>query len=144
MPYSRVASSALFGTLAALALSASIALPGNATAATPPAMACAEKTGCEAKFCRIQTEIDYAKAHGNSRKEAGLKKALEEARASCTTESLAAERAEKIRERQEEVIERQDELREAQEDGRTRKIERAQKKLKEAQDKLAEAQKASD
>lgn len=144
MPYPRFASSALFGALAALALSASIALPGSAVAATPPAMACAEKTGCEAKFCRIQTEIEYAQANGNSRKEAGLKKALAEARESCTTESLAADRAEKIRERQEDVKERQDELREAQEDGRTRKVERAQQKLKEAQDKLAEAQNATD
>jgi len=137
MRYRRIASSLLFTGIAAIAGAGTVGMPTAAWAAATTE--CAGKKGCEAKFCRIQTEIDQARANGNTRKEEGLKKALQEARDSCTEQRLAADRAEELRDAQDEVKEREQDLREAKEDGRQRKIERAERKLKEAQDELEEA-----
>ena len=60
--------------------------------ATGPAQAadCSAARGCAAKFCQIENDIAQAQAHGNSRQEAGLRRALAEARrtapiAACRT-----------------------------------------------------------
>jgi len=123
--------------LAAAALAASSA---TAAAAAAPARDCAALRGCEAKFCHIENDIAAAQAQGNSRREAGLRKALSEARGSCTDASLRAERQDALAERREEVTEREEELAEARRDGRQDKIDKALRKLKEAQDDLKSAQ----
>ena len=127
-------------TLAALA---SLTVATSALAAAPSSDAiasCNAKRGCEAKFCHIQLELDQARTAGNTRKAAGLEKALSEAKASCTDESLAADRARDVKEKEAKVQERRDDLASAQKDGKARKIERAQKKLQEAEAELKKAQ----
>lgn len=127
-------------TLAALT---SLTLATSAFAAAPSAEAiasCNAKRGCEAKFCHIQLELDQARAAGNTRKAAGLEKALSEAKSSCTAESLAADHARDVKEKEAKVQERRDDLATAQKDGKARKIERAQKKLQDAEAELKKAQ----
>ncbi|MCD0505004.1 DUF1090 domain-containing protein, partial [Bordetella petrii] len=101
---------------------------------------CSALRSCAAKFCHIENDIAAAQAQGNSQREAGLRRALSEARGSCTDASLRAEREDAIAERREEVTEREEELAEARADGRQDKIDKAQRKLEEAQADLKDAQ----
>ncbi|MHC9003533.1 DUF1090 domain-containing protein [Enterobacter adelaidei] len=96
-------------------------------------------TGCEAKRQDIVQQIDYARAHGNSHRIAGLEKALSEVNANCTDEGLLAERESDVRKKEQKVKERRQELAEAQADGRADKIIKKQQKLEEAQAELNEA-----
>ena len=132
----------------AFALVAALTLPALAIAASPPVAAphpvpgaqqCVAATGCEAKFCRIQADLDHAKAAGNTRRADGLRTALKQARASCTPESLQADYTRDVAEKEGKVREREEELRDARTDGRARKIEKAEKKLREAQQELTQA-----
>lgn len=96
-------------------------------------------SGCEAKRQNIEQQIDYARAHGNNHRIAGLEKALSEVNSNCTDQGLRAERESDVRKKEEKVEERRRELAEAQADGRTDKINKKQKKLEEAQAELDEA-----
>lgn len=118
----------------------SAALLATAAAAQEQAQDCSALRGCAAKFCELETNIAAAQAHGNSAQEAGLRRALSEARGSCTDASLRAQRQEALAERRAELKEREDELAEARRDGRPDKIDKALRKLKEAQDELKQAQ----
>lgn len=117
-------------TALALAL---IALPATA------ALADSGLTGCAAKKAEIQQQIDYAKAHDNSYRVAGLEKALAETSAHCTDASLRADREADVRKKEQKVAERQQELAEAKASGRSDKIAKKQEKLEDAQQELAEA-----
>jgi len=55
-----------------------------------------ELTGCAAKRQAISTQIEQAKAHGNTEQQAGLEKALSEVTANCTDASLRKERENKV------------------------------------------------
>ena len=134
-----------------LTLAVALTLPALSVAARPPVAApnpvagaqqCAAATGCEAKFCRIQADLDHAQAAGNTRRADGLRTALKQARASCTPESLQADYARDVSEKESEVGAREADLREARSDGRARKIEKAEKKLREAQQELMQARAA--
>jgi len=114
----------------------------GAAGAGRTAAQCAATTGCEAKFCRIQLELDQAQTAGNKRRADGLRTALAQARASCTPESLKADQAREIAEKEQEVSERESEVREARAGGKARKIDKAEKKLREAQQELQEARAA--
>ncbi len=96
-------------------------------------------TGCEAKRQDIEQQIEYARAHNNDHRVAGLQKALSELKDNCTDEGLRAEREADVREKAQKVEERRQELAEAQADGRTDKISKKQRKLEEAQAELDEA-----
>ncbi|CAB3815764.1 DUF1090 domain-containing protein [Achromobacter mucicolens] len=115
----------LTATAAACALFA--ALPAQA------ATDCAPLRGCAAKFCHIENDIAAAQAQNNTRREAGLRKALSEAKASCTDSRLQSQREADVREKQSKVTERQQELKEAKAKGKQDKIDKAQRKLDEAQ-----------
>lgn len=108
--------------------------PAFSVLATPQAA-----TGCEAKRQSIEQQIDYARAHNNDHRVAGLQKALSEVKENCTDEGLRAERKADIREKEQKVEERRRELAEAKADGRTDKISKKQRKLEEAQAELEEA-----
>lgn len=108
-------------------------------AAPTSAQQCQTATGCEAKFCSIQAQLTQAEAAGNTRRADGLRRALAQARASCTPQSLQADYAREVAEKEEEVREREQDLREARQDGRARKIDRAEKKLREAREALDQA-----
>ncbi|MBO9353047.1 DUF1090 family protein [Bordetella petrii] len=124
----------------AFALTAAVLAAWMLPAGAQPAQDCSALRDCAAKFCHIENDIAAAQAQGNSRREAGLRRALSEARGSCTDASLRAERQDAIAERREEVTEREEELAEARRDGRQDKIDKALRKLKEAQDDLKDAQ----
>lgn len=96
-------------------------------------------TGCKAKRQDIEQQIEYARAHNNDHRVAGLQKALSELKDNCTDEGLRAEREADVREKAQKVEERRQELAEAQADGRTDKISKKQRKLEEAQAELDEA-----
>ncbi|MGO4400564.1 DUF1090 domain-containing protein [Achromobacter sp. PAB15] len=94
---------------------------------------CSAQRGCAAKFCEIENDIAAAKAQNNTRREAGLRKALAEAKAHCTDSRLQSQREADVREKQTKVSEREQELKEARAKGRQDKIDKAQRKLEEAQ-----------
>lgn len=94
---------------------------------------CSAQRGCAAKFCEIENDIASAQAQNNTRREAGLKKALAEARANCTDSRLQSQREADVREKQTKVSEREQELKEARAKGKQDKIDKAQRKLEEAQ-----------
>jgi len=94
---------------------------------------CSAQRGCAAKFCEIENDIAAAQAQNNMRREAGLKKALAEARANCTDSRLQSQREADVREKQTKVSEREQELKEARAKGKQDKIDKAQRKLEEAQ-----------
>lgn len=114
-------------TAAAAACALLGALPAQA------ASDCAALRGCAAKFCHIENDIAAAQAQNNSRREAGLRKALAEAKANCTDSRLQSQREAEVREKQADVAERQEELKEARAKGKQDKIDKAQRKLQEAQ-----------
>ncbi|MDX6018819.1 DUF1090 domain-containing protein [Scandinavium sp. V105_16] len=103
------------------------------------AFAAAGLTGCAAKKADIEQQIDYAKAHNNSYRVAGLEKALAEVTANCTDASLRADREADVRKKEQKVAEREQELNEAKASGRADKIEKKQEKLNDAKDELAQA-----
>jgi multidrug resistance efflux pump len=113
------------------AAAAAVALLGvlPAQAATD----CSAQRGCAAKFCEIENDIAAAQAQNNTRREAGLRKALAEAKAHCTDGRLQSQREADVREKQSKVSERQQELKEARAKGKQDKIDKAQRKLDEAQ-----------
>lgn len=115
-------------------------LSAPAFAAQPALKNCSELRSCEAKFCHIENGIAAAQANGNTHREAGLRRALAEARQSCTPTSLRKERLQDIDEEKEDVREREEKLAEALRDGKQDKINKAQRKLTEAQAELREAQ----
>ncbi|MCG3098447.1 DUF1090 domain-containing protein [Enterobacter cloacae] len=117
-----------------LLVSVLILTPAFSTLAASPSA-----SGCEAKRQNIEQQIDYARAHGNNHRIAGLEKALSEVNSHCTDEGLRAERESDVRKKEEKVEERRRELAEAQAEGRTDKISKKQKKLEEAQAELDEA-----
>ena len=97
-------------------------------------------TGCAAKRQSISTQIEAAKAHGNSSQQAGLEKALSEVDSHCTDESLRAERQADVSKAEEEVSERESDLREALAEGDKDDINKRQNKLQEARSELQHAQ----
>ena len=113
--------------LTAAAAAAFVAIPAQA------ASDCSAQRGCAAKFCAIENDIAAAKAQNNTRREAGLRKALAEARANCTDSRLQSQREADVREKQNKVAERESELKQARAKGKQDKIDKAQRKLDEAQ-----------
>lgn len=93
---------------------------------------CSAARGCAAKFCQIENDIAQAQAHGNNRQEAGLRRALAEAKAHCTDSRLQNQREADVREKQNKVAEREGELKQARAKGKPEKIDKAQRKLDEA------------
>lgn len=113
--------------LTAAAAAAFAAIPAQA------ASDCSTQRGCAAKFCEIENDIAAAQAQNNTRREAGLRKALAEAKAHCTDSRLQSQREADVRDKQNKVAERESELKAARAKGKQDKIDKAQRKLDEAQ-----------
>ncbi|MGH8448671.1 DUF1090 domain-containing protein [Pseudomonas sp.] len=96
-------------------------------------------TGCAAKRQAISTQIEQAKAHGNSEQQAGLEKALSETTANCTDASLRKERENKVLDAKHEVSRRQADLDKAMKKGDADKINKRKDKLAESRKELQEA-----
>ena len=96
-------------------------------------------TGCAAKRQAISTQLEQAKAHGNSDQQAGLEKALSEVTANCTDAALRKERENKVLDAKHEVSQRQADLDKAMKKGDPEKIDKRKNKLAESRKELQEA-----
>ena len=96
-------------------------------------------TGCAAKRQAISSQIEQAKAHGNSAQQAGLEKALAEVTAHCTDASLKKERENKVLDAKHDVSRRQADLDKAMKKGDPDKINKRKEKLAEARKELQDA-----
>lgn len=96
-------------------------------------------TGCAAKRQAISTQIEQAKAHGNSDQQAGLEKALSEVTANCTDASLRKERENKVLDAKHDVSRREADLDKAMKKGDAEKINKRKDKLAESRKELQDA-----
>ena len=104
-------------------------------------LAAEPQPACEAKRKNIESQIVEATARGVKKEIAGLQKALESNKASCTDKSLADERENKVQKAQQKVTDREKDLSEAQIKGDLKKIATRKLKLEEARAELVEAEK---
>ncbi|MCU7647842.1 DUF1090 domain-containing protein [Pseudomonas piscis] len=123
----------IFPSLAALTLCGLMSTPLLANEQTP------ELTGCAAKRQAITTQIEQAKAHGNSDQQAGLERALNEVTTHCTDASLKKERENKVLDAKHEVSRRQADLEKAMKKGDSEKINKRKDKLAESRKELQQA-----
>lgn len=103
-------------------------------AETPPAL-----TGCAAKRQDISSQLDQAKANGNSEQQAGLEKALSEVTASCTDASLLKQLEQKVLDAKHEVSRRQSDLNKAMNGSDPDKINKRKDKLAQSRKELQDA-----
>lgn len=99
-----------------------------------------ELTGCAAKRQDISTQIEQAKAAGNSNQQAGLEKALSEVTANCTDGGLLKEQEKKVLDAKREVSRRQADLDKANSKGDPEKINKRKDKLAESRKELQDEQ----
>ena len=121
---------------------APFALLTVATLMSAPLLAAEEAaplTGCAAKRESISTQIEQAKAHGNSEQQAGLEKALSEVTAHCTDASLKKERENTVLDAKHEVSRRQADLDKAMKKGDPDKINKRKEKLADSRKELQDA-----
>jgi hypothetical protein len=97
-------------------------------------------SGCAAKRQDISTQIEHAKAAGNSNQQAGLEKALSEVTANCNDATLLKEQEQKVFEAKREVSRRQADLNKAMSKGDPEKIDKRKDKLAESRKELQDAQ----
>ncbi len=116
LPFARLVTAAVFAAAAAAAHAAN----------------CDALDGCAAKACRIDAQLDAAKAAGNAKQVAGLTRARGEI-AHCSDDGLKAKRAMALAQAQKKIDARNAELARAQATGDAKKVARAQKKLDNAQ-----------
>ncbi|WP_073525925.1 DUF1090 domain-containing protein [Pseudomonas fluorescens] len=96
-------------------------------------------TGCAAKRQAISSQIEQAKAHGNSAQQAGLEKALAEVTDHCTDAGLKKERENKVLDAKHEVSRRQADLDKAMKKGDPDKINKRKEKLADSRKELQDA-----
>ena len=119
--------------LALLTVASFMATPSLAAEDTQPL------TGCAAKRQAISTQIEQAKAHGNSEQQAGLEKALAEVTANCNDAALKKERENKVLDAKHEVSRRQADLNKAMKKGDADKINKRKDKLAQSRKDLQDA-----
>ncbi len=106
-----------------------------------PAICFAQAGGCDAKRHAVEQEIDYAQAHGNARRAAGLETALAQLNANCTDATLRSVAQRKVDQAQHKLAERQRDLQKAKAEGKgTKKIADRQRKVDEAHAELERVQ----
>lgn len=123
-------------TLPLLALFAAVGLASSFAMAQDTA----PLKGCAAKQHDIETQLEQARAHGNSHQQKGLETALAQVKLHCTDASLRTEREQNITKAQHEVKEREADLQTTKQKGDQSKIAKRQAKLTEAQRELQAAQ----
>ncbi len=108
--------------------------------------AMADTQDCATRIHALQTQIDYAKQHGNTQQAMHQQAALEKVRANCTDAGQLARAERKVRDEQRDVEKAQAEVRNAESDlrqaearGDTGKLAKAQRKLADKQRKLHDA-----
>lgn len=98
------------------------------------------QNGCDIKKSKIQEQISYAKAHGNTHRVQGLERALQNVNTYCTPNSLRDDARNEVSDRTKEVAERKADLQKAIDRGDISKIAKRERKLAEAEAELKEAQ----
>ncbi|EPF5871188.1 DUF1090 domain-containing protein [Morganella morganii] len=98
------------------------------------------QNGCDIKKSKIQEQISYAKAHGNTHRVQGLERALQNVNTYCTPNSLRNDARDEVSDRTKEVAERKADLQKAVDKGDISKIAKRERKLAEAEAELKEAQ----
>jgi hypothetical protein len=99
-----------------------------------------EPSGCAAKRQDITTQLENAKAAGNTNRQAGLEKALSEVNANCTDADLLKQQEQKVLDAKREVSRRQADLNKAMSKGDPEKIDKRKDKLAESRKELQEEQ----
>lgn len=99
-----------------------------------------EPSGCAAKRQDITTQLENAKAAGNTSRQAGLEKALSEVSANCTDADLLKQQEQKVLDAKREVSRRQADLNKAMSKGDPEKIDKRKDKLAESRKELQEEQ----
>ena len=99
-----------------------------------------EPSGCAAKRQDITTQLETAKAAGNTNRQAGLEKALSEVNANCTDADLLKQQEHKVLDAKGEVGRRQTDLNKAMSKGDPEKIDKRKDKLAESRKKLQDEQ----
>jgi hypothetical protein len=99
-----------------------------------------EPSGCAAKRQDITTQLENAKAAGNTSRQAGLEKALSEVNANCTDADLLKQQEQKVLDAKREVSRRQADLNKAMSKGDPEKIDKRKDKLAESRKELQEEQ----
>ncbi|MBJ9595651.1 DUF1090 family protein [Burkholderia seminalis] len=115
--------------------------------ASPPATA--DTQDCATRIRALQTQIDYAKLHGNTQQAMRQQAALDAIGANCTDAGQLAHAERKVRDEQRDLAKARDEAHEAQaavRQAETRddagKLAKAQRKLADKQRKLRDATRA--
>lgn len=98
------------------------------------------QNGCDIKKSKIQEQLSYAKAHGNTHQVQGLERALQNVNTYCTPNSLRDDAHDEVSDRTKEVAERKADLQKAIDKGDISKIAKRERKLAEAEAELKEAQ----
>lgn len=98
------------------------------------------QNGCDIKKSKIQEQLSYAKAHGNTHRMQGLERALQNVNTYCTPNSLRDDARDEVSDRTKEVAERKADLQKAIDKGDISKIAKRERKLAEAEAELKEAQ----
>ncbi|EOZ4993556.1 DUF1090 domain-containing protein [Morganella morganii] len=98
------------------------------------------QNGCDIKKSKIQEQLSYAKAHGNTHRVQGLERALQNVNTYCTPNSLRDDARDEVSDRTKEVAERKADLQKAIDKGDISKIAQRERKLAEAEAELKEAQ----
>lgn len=98
------------------------------------------QNGCDIKKSKIQEQLRYAKAHGNTHRVQGLERALQNVNTYCTPNSLRDDARDEVSDRTKEVAERKADLQKAIDKGDISKIAKREHKLAEAEAELKEAQ----
>ena len=99
-----------------------------------------EPSGCAAKRQDITTQLENAKAAGNTNRQAGLEKAFSEVNANCTDADLLKQQEQKVLDAKREVSRRQADLNKAMSKGDPEKIDKRKDKLAESRKELQEEQ----
>lgn len=98
------------------------------------------QNGCDIKKSKIQEQLSYAKAHGNTHRVQGLERALQNVNTYCTPNSLRDDARDEVSDRTKEVAERKADLQKVIDKGDISKIAKRERKLAEAEAELKEAQ----
>ncbi|AWV01831.1 DUF1090 domain-containing protein [Burkholderia sp. JP2-270] len=111
--------------------------------------AMADTQDCATRVRALQTQIDYAKQHGNTQQAMRQQAALEKIRTNCTDAGQLARAERKMRDKQRDVEKARAEVRNAESDlrqaearGYAGKLAKAQRKLADKQRKLHDATRA--
>lgn len=91
---------------------------------------------CAQKLAGIEQQIQHATEAGNSRREAGLERALSAVRNHCTDTDLLADKKDEIKDKLEDIAELREEIQEKEAEGRLDKVAKLERKLRHEQEEL--------